>query len=390
MAKYELRNKNAIVGIGATEFSKNSGRSETQLAVEAVTTALADAGVKPSDVDGFSTFTMDNSSEIEVARLIGAGELTFFSRINFGGHGACAPIMQAALAIHAGVAQVIVCYRAMNERSEYRFGSPVAPSVPTSENAIIAFHSNQGLSTPGASMAMSMRRYMYETGARSEDFAHLAVTQRRHASTNPKAFFYGKPIAIHDYMNARIIVDPFRLLDFCQESDGAVAVVVTSADRAGSLNQKPVFIRAAAQGATRGQMSLTNYYRDDIVPREEVEIVARQLYAMAGLGAKDIDGAIIYDHFLPSVLPGIEAYGFCKPGEAKDFIKDGNVGLGGTLPINTHGGQVGEAYIHGMNGIAEAVRQVRGTAANQIQGLENIVVTAGSGGPTSGLILGAA
>jgi acetyl-CoA acetyltransferase len=190
-------------------------------------------------------------------------------------------------------------------------------------------------------------------------------------------------------MSARMISDPFRLLDCCQESDGGVAVVITAADRARGLRQKPVYIRAAAQAAPNGSMLCTSYYKQDIVPREECEQVAKQLYAKAGLGPQDIQTAIIYDHFGPTVLPSLEGYGFCKPGEAKDFIKNGNIEIGGGLPINTNGGQLGEAYIHGMNGIAEAVRQVRGTAVNQVPNVENVLATAGTGLPTSGIILGA-
>lgn len=383
-------NKVAIAGLGSTEFSKNSGRTEMQLAAEATMAALEDAGLKVSDIDGFSTYTMDNNSELELARTIGAGDVTFFSRTHFGGHGACAPIFQAALAIHAGIADVVVCYRAMNERSEYRFGVPIEVMMPTAENALIALHTNMGASTAGAWMAICMRRYMHETGATSDDFATLAIASRRHAATNPNAFFYGKPLSREEYMASRIVADPFRLFDYCQESDGAVAVIVTSAERARSLKQPPVLIRGAAQGATAKTAALINFYRDEIYPRQEVALVAKQLYSQAGLGPKDMQAAIIYDHFLPSVMPSLEAYGFCEYGEAKDFIKNGNIEIGGQLPINTHGGQVGEAYIHGMNGVAEAVRQVRGTAVNQVQGLENIVVTAGSGGPTSGLILGVA
>jgi acetyl-CoA acetyltransferase len=381
-------NKVAIAGLGTTEFSKNSGRTEMQLAAEATMAAIEDAGLTVADIDGFCTYTMDNNSETELARTIGAGDLTFFSRINFGGHGATAPIMQAALAVHAGVAKAVVCYRAMNERSEYRFGQPIAAMMPTAENALFSLHTNMGASTAGAWMALAMRRYMHETGATTDDFATLAVASRRHAATNPNAFFYNKPLSREEYMASRIVVDPFRLFDFCQESDGAVAVIVTSAERAKDLKQKPVMIRAAAQGATPGTNGLINFYRNEIYPRQEVALVARQLYAQAGLSPKDIGAAIIYDHFLPTVMPSLEAYGFCGYGEAKDFIKNGNIEIGGGLPVNTHGGQVGEAYIHGMNGVAEAVRQVRRTAVNQVADLENIVVTAGSGGPTSGLILG--
>jgi acetyl-CoA acetyltransferase len=382
------RDKAAIVGLGTTEFSKNSGRSEMQLAVEAVVSALADAGIDAAEVDGLSTFTMDNNAEIEVFRNIGGKNLKFFSRIHYGGGGACAPLQQAMMAVATGVADVVVCYRAMNERSGVRFGQPRVRAAPESEMVLSAFHQLHGLQTAASMMAISIRRYMHETGATSEDFANYTVGIRRHASTNPAAFFYNRPITREDYMNSRMIADPLRLLDCCQESDGAVAVVVTRAERAPLLRQKPVYIRAAAQGSPVGMMPMTGYYKPDIVPREECELVAKQLYQMAGLTPKDIQVAIIYDHFGPSVLPGLEGYGFCGRGEAKDFIKNGNIEIGGGLPVNTHGGQLGEAYIHGMNGVAEGVRQLRGTAVNQVNGAENVLVTSGTLVPTSGLILG--
>jgi acetyl-CoA acetyltransferase len=384
----EYRNKAAIVGYGATEFSKNSGRSELRLAVEATLAACADAGLDPSDVDGMSTFSMDNNTEQEVFRGIGGRELKFFSRIGGGGGAACAPLLQAAMAVATGLADVVLCYRAMNERSEYRFGQPMHSLPPTSENVIFAYHGFHGLMTPAALMAMMMRRYMHETGATSEDFAKYSVTARRYASTNPNAFFYKKPITLDDHQNSRMIADPLRLLDCCQESDGAVALLVTNADRARSLRQKPVLIRAGAQGSPRGMMGLADYYRADISPRDECAAAARQLYATAKLTTRDIQVAILYDHFGPTVLPSLEAYGFCAYGEAKDFIKNGNIEVGGGLPVNPNGGQLGEAYIHGMNGIAEAVRQLRGTAVNQVQGVTNVLATGGSGVPTSAVILG--
>ncbi|WP_156681262.1 lipid-transfer protein [Sphingomonas profundi] len=381
-------NKAAIAGYGATEFSKNSGRSELTLAVEATLAALADAGIDPAEVDGMSSFTMDNNSEQEIFRSIGGRDLKFFTRIPQGGGGTCGPLLQAALAVTAGVADVIVCYRAMNERSEYRFGAPMSGLPPTSDNVVFAYHGFSGLMTPAAMIGMMMRRYMHETGATSLDFANYSVVARKHASTNPKAFFYGKPITVEDHQASRMVADPLRLLDCCQESDGGVAFVVTSAERARSLRQKPVLIRAAAQGSPAGVLGLAGYYRPDISPRDECAATARQLYAEARLTPKDMQMAILYDHFGPSVLPSLEGYGFCAYGEAKDFIKNGNIEVGGTLPLNTHGGQLGEAYIHGMNGVAEAVRQLRGTAVNQVAGVANILVSAGSGVPTSGAILG--
>jgi acetyl-CoA acetyltransferase len=385
-----LKNKTAIAGIGATEFSKNSGRSEMRLAVEAVTAALDDAGLRPSDVDGYCTFTMDNNPAVEVNRHIGGGDLTFLSRVHYGGGAACATLQQAAMAVTAGVADTVVCYRAMNERSMQRFGGGLQSrgAASTAESAYFGWYSPYGLLTPASFLAMNARRYMSEYGATSADFGQIAVADRKHAATNPEAWFYGKPITLEDHQNSRWIVEPLRLLDCCQESDGAAAVVVTSLERARDLRQPPAVINAAAQGATSEQQIMTCYYAGDITGLPEMGLVARQLYETAEIGPHDIQTAVIYDHFTPFVLVQLEEFGFCGRGEAKDFIKDGNIELGGQLPVNTHGGQLGEAYIHGMNGINEAVRQVRGTAVNQVDGAEHVVVTAGTGLPTSGVILG--
>jgi acetyl-CoA acetyltransferase len=382
--------RSAIVGIGATEFSKDSGRSELRLACEAVMAALADAGLAPSDVDGISTFMMDNNPEIEVARAIGAGPLRFFSRVHYGGGAACGVVMQAALAVASGAADVVVCYRAMNERSQQRFGIGTVPTaaVATTETAHFGWYAPFGLMTPASWVAMQGQRYLHDYGATTEDFGRVAVACRRHAATNPNAWFYEKPITLEEHQASRWIVRPLRLLDCCQESDGAVAIVVTSVERARDLEQKPVVIRAAAQGASRDQQMMTSYYRDAIGDLPEMADVARELYAQSGLGPKDFQTAVIYDHFTPFVLAQLEAFGFCGRGEAKDFIRDGRIELGGALPINTHGGQLGEAYIHGMNGVAEGVRQVRGSAVNQVPGVANVLVTAGTGVPTSAVILG--
>jgi acetyl-CoA acetyltransferase len=383
-----LRNKAAIVGIGATEFSKNSGRSELKLATEAVLAALDDAGLAPGEVDGICTFTADNNCETEVARAIGANGLRFFSQIGYGGGAGCGTVLHAAMAVTTGVADVCVVYRAMNERSQYRFGQPMQVGASNAETALMAYHTRHGIATAGGFLGMMMRRYMHETDASAEDFATISVNSRAFAATNPAAFFFGKPITREDYFAQRMIADPFRLYDCCQESDGGVALVITSAERARSLRSKPAMIRAAAQSAPRGMTSLSNYYRKDIAPYDEVAFHATQLYRAADLTPDDIRMAIIYDHFAPTVLPSLEGLQFCAKGEAKDFIKGGTIAREGRLPLNTNGGQVGEAYIHGMNGIAEAVRQIRGSAVNQIDNVENVIVTSGSGVPTGGLILG--
>ncbi len=361
-----------------------------RLAVEAVASALEDAGISPSEVDGLTTFASDTNPEIEIARALGMGDLTFFSRIYYGGGAACATVQQAAMAVSCGVADVVVCYRAFNERSGNRFGAGVQDRAPiaNAEAANFAWYAPPGLVTPASWVAMFARRYMHATGATTEDFGRVAVADRAHAATNPAAWFYEKPITLADHQASRWIVEPLRLLDCCQESDGGQAIVVTSLERARSLRRPPTVIRAAAQGSGAGQDMMTSYYRDDMTRLPEMGVVARQLWETSGLGPADMQSAVLYDHFTPFVLNQLEELGFCAVGEAKDFVRDGNIQLGGALPINTHGGQLGEAYIHGMNGIAEGVRQVRGTSVNQVAGLEHIVVTAGTGVPTSGLVLG--
>jgi acetyl-CoA acetyltransferase len=383
-----LRNRAAIAGIGQTEFSKESGRSELQLACEASKAALDDAGLSPRDVDGLVTFTMDSNEEAEVARNLGIPRLTLFSRIPYGGGGSCAVVMQAAMAVATGAADVVVCYRAFNERSGMRFGGAAmagAMMLPP----FLDMYGPYGLLTPASWVALHARRYMHEYGVTNEDFGRVSVVDRKHAANNPAAWFYQRPITLEEHQSSRWIVEPvLRLLDCCQESDGGVALVVTTPERARDLRQTPAVITAAAQGAGDDGELMTSYYRPEITGLPEMRVVADKLWAESGLGPADIQTAFLYDHFTPFVLVQLEELGFCKRGEAKDFATVENLSIGGRLPINTSGGLLGEAYIHGMNGITEAVRQIRGTAINQVVDVEHVLVTAGTGCPTSGLILG--
>jgi len=376
-----LGGRAAVVGIGATEFSKESGRSELKLAAEAVRAALDDAGLTPADVDGMVTFTMDTSPEITVAQACGIGELSFFSRVHYGGGAACATVQQAALAVAAGVAEVVVCYRAFNERSGRRFGSGVQHREPSAEGVALGWSLPFGLLTPASWVAMAAQRYLHTYGLTLEAFGQVAVTARRHAATNPAAYFHGRPITLADHAASRWIVEPLRLLDCCQETDGGQALVVTSLERARDLPNPPAVVAAAAQGAGRAQEQMTSFYRDDLTGLPEMGVVARQLWRTSGLTPADIDVGILYDHFTPFVLMQLEEFGFCGKGEAAEFVAEGR------LPLNTHGGQLGEAYLHGMNGMAEAVRQIRGTAVNPIPSARRVLVTAGTGVPTSGLVL---
>ncbi len=385
-----LGGKAAIVGIGATEFSKDSGRSEMSLASEAVAAAIADSGLSPSDIDGMVTYSTDNNPDIEIARHVGIGSLRHFSRVHYGGGAACGTIVMAAMAVATGVADAVVCYRAFNERSGRRFGAGVQDldRSATAERAQFSWTTPAGLLTPASWVAMVARRYMHLYGATSLDFGRVAVAGRRHAANNPAAWFHEQPITLEDHQNSRWIVDPLHLLDCCQETDGGQALVVTSVERARDLPNRPAVVVAGAQGAGDQQWTMTSFYRDDIAQLPEMKVVADELWTSSGLTPADIQTAILYDHFTPYVLMQLEEFGFCGRGEAQDFITDGALEIGGRLPINTHGGQLGEAYLHGMNGIAEGVRQVRGSSVNQVDNVEHVLVTAGTGVPTSGLILG--
>jgi acetyl-CoA acetyltransferase len=374
----------AIAGIGATEFSKESGRSELQLAAECSKAALDDAGIHPSEVDGMITFTIDNSDEIGLARCLGVKDLAYTTRIPGGGAGAVATIYQAMAMVNAGLCNTVLVWRAMNERSQYRFGQPHTQNLgPQAGNGTgsLLWCMPFGAQTPATWESLAAQRYMQQYGVTNEDLGRVAVAQRKYAATNPAAWFYGKPITLEEHQNSKWIVEPIlRLLDCCQESDGGVAIVITSLDRAKDLRQKPVRIVGACQSIPYNVEVISNYYHADLSMMPEAEGTAKRLYAQTGMKPSDMQAAMIYDAFTPQVLKQLEGFGFCKRGEAKDFIKSGGIDIDGILPVNTHGGLIGEAYIHGMNSVAEGVRQVRGTAVNQVKNVERVLVSSGMAG----------
>jgi acetyl-CoA acetyltransferase len=295
------------------------------------------------------------------------------------------------MAIATGAAEVVVIYRSLNERSGRRFGTvTINDRGGWFLSPQGAFFTPYGFVEPAKTFTPYMARYMYEHNVTNEDVAPVTIAARRHAANNPAAYFYERPITLADHQNSRWIVEPtVRLLDCCLESDGAVALVVTSFDRAKDLRQPPARVVAATQGMLGGGGSSSkNYYGDEVARLPDVRVAARNLWRRSGLSPTDIQVANIYEHFAPMVLMQLEELGFCERGEAKDFVKDGRIEIGGELPINTNGGQLGEAYIHGMNGLAEAVRQVRGTSPNQVSNVEHVLATSAPGASTSALILG--
>jgi len=348
-----LSRDTAIVGIGQTEFSKHSGRSELQLAGEAVAAAVADAGLTPADIDGAVTFAMDVNDELAVMRCAGIPSLRFTARTRGGGGGACATVQLASAAVASGAADAVVVYRAFNERSGRRFGQPISENnksrvVPPGWNWYLPF----GLDTPAKVYALWYQRYMHTYGITNVDFGLYPVVARKHAATNPNAFYYQQPLTLEEHQQSRWIVEPIlRKLDCCQESDGGVALVVTSMERARDLPQRPARVAAASQGHLRDGDEMFGYYRGDLAGYPEGAFLGEQLYEATGLTPDDIDVAMIYENFTPIVFIQLEAFGFCGPGEATDFIAGGNIEVGGKIPVNPNGGLLGEAYIHGMNNI---------------------------------------
>ncbi|MGA2472883.1 MAG: lipid-transfer protein [Acidimicrobiales bacterium] len=364
-----LRDTTAIVGIGQTEFSKAAGRSETQLAAEAIVAALADAGLTTADVDGLVSYTIDPVEETELVRTLGIPEIHFSSRVPYGGGGSQGVLLHAASAVVSGIADVVVAYRAIKARSGERFGRAAVGGRGTSSHSgstAMQWCTPYGVLTPASWMSLNSVRYMHAYGVSSEDFGRAVVQFREYAANNPNAHFYRKPITLEDHQASRWIAEPaIRLFDCCQETDGSVALVITSADRA-SASDEPILIGAAAQAGLFEEEIASNHYAKDIAVMEGCAAMADRLFEGHGFKRSDIDVAMIYDAFSPMFFLQLEALGFCSPGEAKDFIADGNLGPQGSLPCNTNGGLIGEGYIHGLNLTTEAVRQLRGQSSNQL------------------------
>lgn len=384
-----LKDKTAIAGIGVTEFSKNSGVSELSLAAQCVKAACDDAGLPTSAIDGLVTYTLDSTDEIEVARAVGAGDLSYFSQVNYGGGAAVGVILQAVMAVATGQAENVVCWRAMNGRSGQRMGQGVSGNIISSDLIHWSWYMAYGMLTPGSWIAMIANKYMHTYGVTREDLGRVAISQRNYATTNPRAFGYQKPLTMEEYLASKMIADPLCLYDFCQETDGGCAILITSAERARDLKQKPAIVRGITQASTRGQEQMTSYYRSELISLPEMEMAAQRAYAMAGLGPENIDAASLYDAFSSEIIMQLESFGFAGPGEGVELVREGALDIDGRLPNNTHGGLLSEAYIHGMNNIAEAARLIRGESGNQpSKNVEHVLVSSGVGVPTGAMILG--
>jgi acetyl-CoA acetyltransferase len=370
-----LRDKAAIAGIGQTAFAKVVPGTEKELACRAVLAALDDAGLTPDDVDGLCSYTMESTEEMELARTIGLGDIHFFSQVGYGGGAGCATIGHAAMAVATGQANVVVAWRS-RKRGGGASTRPWATRVGRLP-APLQFTRPFGLLRPVDEIAMLTRRYMHEYGATREHLAAVAVNCRAHANRNPAALMHDKPMTVDDYMAARWISEPLCLFDNCLETDGALAAVIVSAERARDLPQPPVLVHAFGQGIPRQHQTMTNYFNDDPLMGPSYAC-AEVLWRQADVKAADVDVAQLYDAFSPLVPLSWEGYGFCRRGEGKDFTG---------VPYNTSGGGLSEAYVHGFNLITETVKQLRGTSTSQVDGAEVGLVTSGEGVPTSALLM---
>jgi acetyl-CoA acetyltransferase len=383
----------AIVGIGTTAYGRRgefADRSHVDLVAEALDRALEDSGLERREIDGFSSYLAEKNDPSLLAPALGIPRVRYAGLVlGGGGGGCCAAVGNAAAAVATGQADVVLVYKALTQPPAARLGAAYAGSY--SGDARADFHRPFGLISPGQMCAMIFRRHMHLYGTTTEHLAEVAVAARAHAARNPMAL-KREPLSIADHQASRMISEPFRLLDYCQENDGAAVVLVTSVARARSLRQRPARILAAAHGgdARWGQALTLQCAADDVYASGGHRPLARQLYEAAGIGPADVDVAEIYDHFTGMVILQLEDYGFCERGEGGRFVANGGLCWpDGRLPVNTHGGHLSEVYLLGMTHVIEGVRQIRGTATAQVTDAEIALVTAGSSNlPSSALLLG--
>jgi acetyl-CoA acetyltransferase len=378
-----IQDKVAIVGIGHLPFAKDIGRPISDTAVEAIQLALDDAGLDAEDVDGMCMLEMEATHEVTIARQLGVKGLRWWDKISYGGGASSATVMHAAAAIAAGLATTVVCHRARNRGAK--------TSRPWSQEKVLvqddkALHVPWGLIRPVDVIGMWAHRHMHEYGTRREHFGNVAIAARKHANRNPHAMMRDRPLDMDTYLNARVIGYPLHLYDCCLETDGALACIVTSVERARDLRQKPALVHAVAQASGPNPVHLANYNNTPAMETTSV-FCAQQLWARSQLKPQDMGCAQIYDAFTPLVVIGLEDYGFCKRGEGGPFTEGGRIELGGELPVLTSGGGLSEAYVHGFNLLLEGVRQIRGTSTNQVPGCKATLVTGASGVATSAVVL---
>ena len=365
-----------IVGVGETDYCRKPGSGKTQLGLqlEAALKAIEAAGLTPAAIDGIMPFPNLGKAE-EFAASLGCETLRFAATIHMGGAAPAASLQAAATAVTTGMASHVLLPAGWNGYSGVRPRQTVSDDVDSIPGGAIArdFYLPHGFTAPPQWYSVMARRHMHEFGTRHEQLGAIAVTMRKHAQLNPGAVMHGRPMTLDDYMASPMLADPYRLFDCCLETDGAAAVVVTTAERAQDLPGKPITIMSGASGQPYPADEITN--RKDIF-RTGLTIAAPEAFGKAGITPNDVDFAMIYDCFTFEVLQQLEEVGFCKRGEGGSFVEGGRIALGGELPVNTHGGLLSEAHVLGMSHIVEAVRQLRGEAGQrQVPDAEIGVVT---------------
>jgi acetyl-CoA acetyltransferase len=385
MASKVRRRSPCIIGLGQTEFSVRSGRSELQLALEAITAAVGDAGLDVGDIDGLIRYTWDTTSEATLINVLGLRSVRYHSLVNYGGIGCCATLAHAAAAIDAGIASCVLIYRSLNARSGVRFGRAERHLEVREGGAVVnsdelpsgPFTAPFGLLAPAQYHALYARRYFAEYGIDDQRgcsmLGEIAVTQRAFANENPRALFHDRPLTHEMYQGSRMIAEPLRLYDVCLETDGAMALLVASPELAARAAPPPVEILAAGQAAAVSTLPMVLY--SDSLHSLAPEWAGRDLFGRAGLAPQDVDVAAIYDATSILVPIALEDFGFVERGGAAEFVLSGQTGRGGSLPTNTHGGLLSEGYFHGLNTIGEAVRQLRRESFNQVPDAATAFVT---------------
>jgi acetyl-CoA acetyltransferase len=396
-----MKDQAAIVGVGSTPYYRRGEswpQTLTEMACKATLAALDDAGLTADDLDGFALYSGGFDTSL-MAQTLGIPEVRFTATLTGGGGGAAGSVGLAAAAITAGMANVVVSLMTLSQGGQ-RFGSVFARKDTSAQGGAGPYQARStpetdflapsGLAGPGQLFGMLARRHMHLYGTKREHFAEVAISTRENAIKRPTSMMR-EPMTLDDYFNARMIADPLCLFDFCLETDGAVAVITTSADKARDLRHPPAYVMGSANGGNGRWGQAISWFGmpDEYFTSSGHRPVAKRVYEMAGVGPQDIDVALLYDHFTPMVLMQLEDYGFCGIGESGPFVAAGNIRWpNGSLPVNTHGGNLSEAYIIGMTHVREAVEQLRGTAINQVEGAEIALVTGGPASiPVSGLIL---
>jgi acetyl-CoA acetyltransferase len=374
--------------VGETTYYKRGQApvDEFELAIEAIQSAAKDGGLPLRSLDGFASYSNDTSNTVRLANALGFDELRYSNMFwGGGGGGVCGAIGNAAAAIAGGFAEAVVVLRSLKQ-GDVRFGAGVGGTAPTISGPL-GYVVPHGVATPAQTIALRTMRFMYELGLTQDALASVALASYEHAQHNPRAVMYGRPLTRGDYDESRWIVEPFHLFDCCQENDGAAAVILTSAEVAQDLNRPPVYVMAAAQGSTRGHDLFD--HSGEPYAAANFSGVAKRLFAMGGIKPSEVDVAQIYENFTGAAVMSIIEHGLCEPAQAREFFRVENLlWNSGGLPVNTSGGNLAECYMHGLELVVEAARQLRGTSTCQVEGAEVCLVAGGPvTAPVSSLLL---